>query len=173
MKAKRAKIQSQSLLSRLGGFSAFGFGVSFKAPEPERVVVRDVITALEDKRALYVGAIWEQPDHVVQSILQMRQELTNGLKRIGDNSPAKDAFRAMRAACRDFLTHPAMVGHGGMRDFRAQDVWRQEEFLIGLGKLRAIFGQQIALLGYLYRIDIEEQLARTLPPVPTAGNGDE
>ena len=117
MRSKRIKVQSQSLLSRLGGFSAFGFGVSFKAPEPERAVVRDVITALEDKRALYVGAIWEQPDHVVQSILQIRQELTNGLKRVGDNSPAKNAFRAMRAACRDFLTHPAMVGHGNIRDF--------------------------------------------------------
>ncbi|MEA2760221.1 MAG: hypothetical protein QOH65_2834 [Methylobacteriaceae bacterium] len=109
MKAKRAKVQAKSLLNRLGGFSAFGFGISFKASEPERVVVRDVITALEDKRALYVGAISEQPEHVVQSILQIRQELTNGLKRVSDNSPAKDAFRAMRAACRDFLTHPAMV----------------------------------------------------------------
>jgi hypothetical protein len=111
LKAKRVKVLSQSLLSRLGGVSAFGFGVSFKAPEPERVVVRDVITALEDKRALYVGAVWEQPEYVVQSILQIRQELTAGLKRVGDNSPAKDAFRAMRAASREFLTNPAMSDH--------------------------------------------------------------
>ena len=165
MKMKRAKVQSQSLLNRLGGFSAFGFGVSFKAPEPERVVVRDVITALEDRRALYIGAICEQPDHVVQSVLQIRQELTNGLKRVGDNSPAKDAFRAMRAACRDFLSNPGvqardggMLNHGGL--------WQMEEFLLGLGRLRSVFGQQIALLGYLYGIDIEEQLAAMLPPLP-------
>src|SRR5229473_907122 len=82
MKLKRAKVQSQSLLSRLGGISAFGFGVSFKAPEPERQVVRDVITSLEDKRALYVGAISEQPDHVVSSVMDMRRELTAGLKRV-------------------------------------------------------------------------------------------
>jgi hypothetical protein len=171
MKAKRARVQSQSLLSRLGGFSAFGFGVSFKAPEPERVVVRDVITALEDKRALYVGAVWEQPDHVVQSILQIRQELTAGLKRVGDNSPAKDAFRAMRAACRDFLTHPAMTDHSHDHDFRRWGTWQQEEFLIGLGKLRSAFGQQLALLGYLYGVDIEKQL-ETLPPVPGLEKGD-
>ena len=102
MKAKRARIRSQSLLSRLGGFSAFGFGVSFKAPESERAAVRDLITALEDRRALYISAVFEQPNYVVQSILQIRQELTAGLKRVNDNSPAKDAFRAMRAACRDF-----------------------------------------------------------------------
>jgi hypothetical protein len=52
MKLKRVKVQSQSLLNRLGGISAFGFGVSFKAPEPERQVVRGVITSLEDRRAL-------------------------------------------------------------------------------------------------------------------------
>jgi hypothetical protein len=172
MRAKRAKVRSQSLLSRLGGFSAFGFGVSFKAPEPERAVVRDVITALEDRRALYVGAVWEQPDHVVSSVLQIRQELTAGLKRVGDNSPAKDAFRAMRAACRDFLTHHAAVDASRSHDFRGWGAWQQEEFLIGLGKLRAAFGQQIALLGYLYGIDIEEQLAETLPPLPGTETAD-
>ncbi len=171
MKLRRAKVRSQSLLSRLGGFSAFGFGVSFKAPEPERVVVRDVITALEDKRALYVGAVWEQPEHVVQSILQIRQELTAGLKRVGDASPAKDAFRAMRAACRDFLTHSAVEARSRNQDLRGWGTWQQEEFLIGLGKLRAAFGQQLALLGYLYGIDIEEQLAETLRPLP--GKDDE
>ena len=103
MKLKRAKVQSQSLLNRLGGISAFGFGLSFKAPEPERQVVRDVITSLEDRRALYVSAISEQPDHVIKSIIEIRHELTAGLKRVGDKSPAKEAFRIMRAACRDFL----------------------------------------------------------------------
>lgn len=171
MKMKRAKVQSQSLLSRLGGFSAFGFGISFKAPEPERVVVRDVITALEDKRALFASAVCEQPDHVVQSVLQIRQELTNGLKRVGDGSPARDAFRAMRAACRDFLSNPAiqargtgMLHHGGL--------WQMEEFLLGLGRLRSVFGQQVALLGYLYGIDIEEQLAATLPPMSADDTDD-
>jgi hypothetical protein len=43
-------------------------------------------------------------------------------------------------------------------------MWEQEEFFIGLGRLRSIFGQQLAILGYLYGIDIEEQLAAILPP---------
>jgi hypothetical protein len=56
MRAKRVKVRSQSLASRLAGVSALGFGISWKAPEPERVVVRDVITVLEDRRALYSQA---------------------------------------------------------------------------------------------------------------------
>lgn len=164
MRAKRAKVQSQSLASRLAGVSILGFGASWKAPEPERVVVRDVITALEDKRALYSQAVWEEPGHVVQSLFKIRDELTSGLKRVGDNSPAKDAFRIMRATCRDFLTLNSAKAHennhGMMRDMGYQ----QEEFFIGLGKLRSTFGQQLAVLGYLYGVDIEESLASILPP---------
>lgn len=92
MRVKRAKVRSQSLASRIAGISALGFGISWKAPESECVVVRDVVTALEDKRALYSQAVWEEPRHVVQSLFKIRDEITNGLKRVGDNSPAKKHF---------------------------------------------------------------------------------
>lgn len=160
---KRIRVQAKSLLSRLGGFSVLGVGISFKAPEPDRVIVRDVITALEDKRALYVGAILEQPEHVVQSVLQIRQELTGGLKRISDGAPAKSALRTMRSACRDFLENPAIKDENQRSMRLGPNNWEQEELLLGLGRLRAIFGLQLAALGYLYGVDIEPQLAAILP----------
>jgi hypothetical protein len=142
-----------------------GFGASWRAPEPERVVVRDVITALEDKRALYSQAVWEEPSHVVQSLLKIRDELTNGLKRVGDSSPAKDAFRIMRASCRDFLTLTSAKAYEQKRGMmRGDHMWEQEQFFVELGKLRAVFGQQLAVIGYLYGMDIEESLASILPP---------
>jgi hypothetical protein len=147
VRAKRARVRSQSLASRLAGVSVLGFGASWKAPEPERVVVRDVITALDDKRALYSQAVWEEPSHVVQSLFKIRDELTNGLKRVGDNSPAKDAFRIMRAACRDFLTLTSAKAQEHHRGMMCEMSYQQEEFFIGLGKLRSIFGQQLATLG--------------------------
>jgi hypothetical protein len=164
MRAKKAKVQSRSLASRLAGVSILGFGASWKAPEPERVVVRDVITMLEDRRALYSQAVWEEPSQVVQSLFKIRDELTNGLKRVGDNSPAKDAFRLMRAACRDFLTLHSVQAQEHSRGMMRETGYQQEEFFVGLGKLRAIFGQQLAVLGYLYSVDIEESLATILPP---------
>jgi hypothetical protein len=108
MSVKKARVQSQSLASRLAGVSILGFGAGWKAPEPERVVVRDVITMLED----YSHAVWEEPSHVVQSLFKVRDELTNGLKRVGDTSPAKEAFRIMRAACREFLTLHSVQASG-------------------------------------------------------------
>lgn len=167
MRGKRVKVRSQSLATRLAGVSILGFGASWKAPEPERVVVRDVITALEDKRALYSQAVWEEPSHVVQSLFKIREELTNGLKRVGDNSPAKDAFRIMRASCRDFLTLTGAKTYEHTRGMmRGGSMWEQEQFFIELGKLRSVFGQQLAVLGYLYGVDIEESLASILPPSP-------
>jgi hypothetical protein len=167
MRAKRAKVRSQSLAVRISGISALGFGVSWKAPEPERQVVRDVITALEDKRALYSQAVWEEPHHVVLSLFKIREELTAGLKRVGDSSPAKDAFRIMRAACRDFLSLTSAKAYEQNRGMmRGEHPWEQEQFFIELGKLRSVFGQQLAVLGYLYGVDIEESLATILPPEP-------
>jgi len=40
MSLKKAKLTSKSLLSRLGGLSAFGFGISFKPQETDRSIVR-------------------------------------------------------------------------------------------------------------------------------------
>jgi hypothetical protein len=119
---------------------------------------------LEDSRALYSQAVWEEPSHVVQSLFKIRDELTTGLKRVGDNSPAKEAFRIMRAACRDFLTLTSAKAQEQNRGMMRETGYQQEEFFVGLGTLRATFGQQLAVLGYLYGVDIEESLATILPP---------
>lgn len=168
MSIKRTKLKSQNLLSRLGGVSAFGFGVSFKPTESDRTVIRELLTFLEDRRALYVQAIWEQPDHVVQSVQKMRTELTNALKRLGEKSPAADACRLMRTACRDFLNQAGRAGQPRSSSELSRD-WQGENFLIALGALRATFGQQIALLAHLYEVDLEDHLASILPPVPDSG----
>jgi hypothetical protein len=163
---KKTTLKSKSLLSRLGGISAFGFGLSFEPLEADRTIVRELLTFLEDKRALFVGEIWEQPDHVVQSVQQMRTELTSALKRLGEKSPAADACRLMRAACREFVSR---VDEKALRNSSRMDFavgWKGQSFLISLGALRATFGQQIALLAHLYVIDLEEHLVAILPPLP-------
>jgi hypothetical protein len=79
------------------------------------------------------------------------------LAKVGDASPAVPPLRAMRAACREFLTEPhpdfphtGQDRHHGRRAFR-------DGFFVALGKLRGTFGQQLAVLAYLYDIDIEAE----------------
>jgi hypothetical protein len=79
--AKKGRIKAQSLAGRIGGFSALGFGMSVKLPEPERDIVKRVITALEDRRALYVDYNLEIPDDVIRSLESIRQEITAALAK--------------------------------------------------------------------------------------------
>lgn len=161
-KPAQLKVKAKSLLSRVGGVSAFGLGLSWKAPELDRTVVRDLLTFLEDRRALYVGSVYEQPDHVVASVLKMREELTTALKRISDDAPAKSALRIMRASCQQFL---ADVGSGPhrMTDWNG---YVQERFLLALGRLRATMGHHIGALAEGYSIDLDKRLLSLLPPDP-------
>ncbi|WP_421993995.1 DUF6650 family protein [Roseococcus sp.] len=162
---RKKALKSKELLSRLGGVSVLGVGMSFKPTEAERTVVRELLTGFEDRRVLFVQAIWEQPKYVLSSVEKMRGELTGTIKRLGEDSPTAAACRTMRGACRDFMTEfdgdkvtdmdPAF---GKNRD--------TENFLMRLGALRATIGQQIALLAHMYEIDLEEQLASVLPPLP-------
>jgi hypothetical protein len=183
-KIKRARIESKTLGSRLSGVSVLGFGASWKAPEPERDVVRSVIKVLEDKRALYVDYASEVQIEVNQSLLEIRKVLTDGITRVSDSSPAAEAFGIMRAACREFLTQPHSdpylgrslgryvvppPGSGGEAKFIPATT-SEDNFFIALGKLRGVFGQQLALLAYLYRINLEEDLAFILPPAPQSGD---
>jgi uncharacterized protein DUF6650 len=183
-KIKRARIAWKTLVSRLSGLSAFGFSVSWKASEPERHVVRSVIKVLEDKRVLYVDYESEVRLEVNQSLLEIRRVLTDGISRVSDSSPAAKAFGIMRAACRDFLTQPHSDPYlgktlglyevpppGSRGETRFTPVTTSEDnFFIALGKLRGVFGHQLALLGYLYRIDLEKDLASILPPAPRSGD---
>jgi hypothetical protein len=191
-KVKQARILSKTLASRLSGVSALGFGASWNAPEPERDVVRSILNELEDRRVLYVDFEHEIQDHVTQSLVEIRKVLTDGINRVSDSSPAAQAFRIMRAACRQFLTQPhshpilgpsvatEMVtpvefdAEGRPVRFERETIWeaakdeswKEDNFFEALGKLRGAFGQQIALLAYLYRIDLEKELASILPPEP-------
>lgn len=145
------KICFRELASRLTGVSVPIFGVSWNPPESERKVVRDVLVFLEDRRALYNDFAHEIENEVAESVLRIRSELTDAIRRLSEDSEAASSFRAMRAACREYLND---TGHRHPRFFGS---------MAELGRLRAIFGIHVAYLAVKYRIDIEGDLATTIP----------
>jgi len=151
MPAKKKLLKYQELASRLNGVSALSVGVQWMPPEPERKVVRDVLTFFEDRRVLFNPCAWEMPDDVIQSVLRIREVLTDALQRLGEDSKAAPAMRAMRAAGREYLD-------------RSQQHYGHHDLSVDLGRLRALFGVQIAFLAFTYHIDLEEDLASIIPP---------
>lgn len=128
------------------------FGVSWNPPESEREIVRETFFFLEDRRALYNDFAHELDHEVSQSVLAIRSELTAGLRRLPEASEAAPCFKAMRAACREYLDQARPRGFGGPFSFMTE-----------LGKLRAMIGVQVAYLAVKFGIDVDGELVRVIP----------
>jgi len=150
----------KEVLTRITGISVPIFGVSFMPPEAEITVARRVLAFLEDRRVLYVLWDLETPETCISSVLEIRHYLTSEIQRLSDGSCELAAsLRAMRAACRKFLTpvprgeFQRMGSHGSL-------------WLAGaLGELRGVFGVHIAKLAVQYGLDVEDELGAMLPGV--------
>jgi hypothetical protein len=145
-------VRFKDLASRITGVSIPVFGVSWNPPETEREIVRETFIVLEDRRALYNDYACEIEHEVAHSVLDIRRELTAALKRLPETSEATASFKAMRAACRDYLDHARRPG--GMEPF---------PFLSNLGQLRAMIGVHVAYLAVKYGIDLDGELVRVIP----------
>jgi hypothetical protein len=146
------------VMARLTGVSCPAFGISWNPPEPEVTLARRVIAQLEDKRALYIALERQIPEFCVESIHKIRELLTSEIVKLDtDNELAKN-LRAMRAACRRFLSkvESSPAGSSGERPYWVTDGT--------LGELRSIFGLHIGIIAVKYGLDLEDELASILPP---------
>ncbi|MCK6484839.1 MAG: hypothetical protein HUU22_04540 [Phycisphaerae bacterium] len=151
----------KEIASRLTGFSIPVFGVSWNPPEPEVAVARRVLTFLEDRRVLFNPYHLEVADQCVQSVVEIRRFLTNEIAALPDDSKVAEHLRGVRAACRKFLDG---VHTGSRRILRPYTPGPFEsEFFTELGELRASIGIRIAAIALMHGLDVEGELARTLP----------
>lgn len=153
--SKTMKIAFKEIAKRITGVSIPVFGIQWNPPESERKVVREAFIFLEDRRALYNDYAHELDHEVVESILAIRHELTAALKRLSEDSEAVDSFKAMRAACREYLDNARGDGRRWNGHF---------SFMTQLGRFRTIIGIHVAYLAVKYGIDIVGELARVVPP---------
>jgi hypothetical protein len=145
---------------KLTGVSCPVFGVSWTPTDSDRKIVQDVFRFLEDRRVLYNPFQLEVEYQVVQSVLEIRKELTRTLTKFPTGSDTAHALRAMRAACRKFLDNchsgpTIMYGRHG------------EPLFLQLGELRNAFGLQLARLAVMYGVEdseIEPELLTIFPP---------
>lgn len=165
MKAKKRQIKIADLARRITGFSTPIGGVSWKPQAADRDTVRGFLTFLEDRRVLFNPFHLEVEYQVRQSIQQIREQCTNAIGTLPDNSHAIAPLRGIRAACRRFLDEP--LTH--KRHFHQRDFYGPEgpEFFTALGEFRAIVGAHVAGLAVLYKIELEAELASIVPAEDT------
>lgn len=149
---RKPTIAFKEIASRITGISIPVFGVSWTPPESEREIVRETFIFLEDRRALYNDYAHELDHEVSASVLAIRSELTDALRRLPENSEAVPCFKAMRAACREYLDNARPRGFGGPFSFMRE-----------LGTFCAMIGVQVAYLAVKYGIDVDGELVRVIP----------
>jgi hypothetical protein len=152
----------KEVASRIKGISTPFGGVDFEVPEAEVVVVRRVISLLEDRRILYAPFSFESPEACVQSANQIRHALTTELGQLSSNSQLRDVLQRIRQASREFVTVVEQrIGHGGYGMMRSG--WSTAEFGVALGQLRSTVGTYVAILASRYKVDVHDDLASILP----------
>ena len=153
------------LLGRLNGIGTPVGGVSWTPPQSDVEVAQRVLVFLEDRRVLYSPYEVEMPQHCVASVAEIRQFLTEQLMTGGIADELVGALRGMRAACREFM------------ETISEQVAMEREFHLGnflsgsggwifnqaLGKLRGVFGVQIAQMAVRYGVDVPDELVPSLP----------
>jgi len=152
----------KKLASRVTGVSVPIFGVSWNPPEPEVTRAERVMVFLEDRRVLYNPCAWEEPDHCIDSVIQIRAFLTKELQTLKRDSEMALRLATLRAACRKFLDTLQQHGiharlgspHGMFSDFT---------FSSALGELRGVFGFQLLLLAQSYGLSAEDDLVSIFP----------
>ncbi len=153
-----AKISFKKIAQTITGVSTPVFGVSWNPPEDKRDIVRDVVTFLEDKRALYYEYYREYGPWVNDSVLAMRAELTAALKRCADDQELAGPLRALRAACRKFLDKMDPNARRIHHPYHHEPaIWT------ALGEMRGVFGVHLSRLCVAYGVDVEPELATIFP----------
>jgi len=152
------KITAKNIAKRIEG-TVVGL-LQHKPPShrKERDLVRGLIVFLEDRRVLYNPERMEYGPWVQQSVQEIRQELTDILRRSPEGATLIEPVRIMRAACRKFLD---ALGHP---DQAHRMPYHMEAVLwTALGELRGLFGQQLAILAVAYTVDLPLVFEGMLP----------
>jgi hypothetical protein len=162
-------VKFREIANRLTGISTPIFGVSWTPAALDRDVARQVITTVETRRVLFSTYTNEVPSECIQSVLEIRQFLTQMISNPGIGPELTSALRLIRGSCVRFLERTGATesrdSAASGRRLHREPHWRMNDYWFGeaLGELRAGVALQVAIIATSYGLDVEDELAHQLP----------
>lgn len=133
---------------QLTSLEGWGFGAGWEWVDTDAEIVRRLVVFLEAKRALSNSYDLEVVDYVIESVIEIRDELTATLRQLDGDAGAARALRLMRESCNGFLT-------AAQRERRS--LW--PDFFVRLGELRGVFALYLGALCAVYDVEVHGPLA--------------
>lgn len=152
----------KEIASKITGFSFPIFGISWNPSKSEIEIARNLITFLEDRRVLYVVYELESPNHCAESIIKIREYITEQLYDLNPKSELSNILRAMRSACRNFQNNiqNQYYSEKNVRDF---GMGEKIHFYNAMGEFRATMGILIGKIIVMHGLNFEGQLLSIIP----------
>jgi hypothetical protein len=122
------------------------YGFQWDYTKPERDAIHDLIVFLEARRVLVVPYEFEIMSHVVESLIEIRDELTETLKRLGEGAKSGAIVHEMREAVIRFL-----IAAG-------DEQWVTPRVVAHLGELRGIFVVNVRVLADTFGLQVRGAL---------------
>lgn len=147
------------VVSRLTGVSCPVFGVSWKAPEPDRVAARRVLSAIEGRPQLYDRRFNASPAQCVRSVAAFCDDVSRELAALPDGSHLIPVLRGLRSACNCFASavgpvDGVVVTYGAMSGHYAKAAFGQ-----AMQALTAEIRAETTNLVAAYGLDVDDRLA--------------
>ncbi|MFN0197956.1 MAG: hypothetical protein ACKVT0_14520 [Planctomycetaceae bacterium] len=143
-------------LRRITGISTPILGVSWNPSPPERPIILRLFAQLGDRRVLFDSGCGVPRREMIDSATTMRENITEAVGAINDQSPGKRCLSDMRRACHQFQSFLEQRfkgdGYGGP----------EEDFYMAIGELRGTVGKSLSELCQIYRISIDEDVAKII-----------
>jgi len=152
----------KEIANRFTGFSTPIFGIQWTPKPLDIEIARTVINYLEDKRVLYNSYELENPYHCLQSVIKIREFLTEQLNNVERNSNIDAILRGMRTACRKLTDVSSKVFRDNSNE-RLQWKGDEIEFYSAVGILRGTMGVLIGKLLIMHGLDCEDVLLQIVP----------
>lgn len=163
-------VKPSEIAARVNGISTPFGGISWVPAVSDMQVARRVIAFIEVRRVLFGTYANEVPDQCVQSVIEIRNFLTEVIGAGGIADELEQPLRLARGFALRFLdrvgaTERSLPDGAGERHLFARSDWRMHDYWFGeaLGELRAGAAIQVGVIAARYKIDVEDDLASMLP----------